>query len=140
MATSRRPSPGYLASLAIGCTGIAFLGVALGAAYKLRYGGDPMDAVDHSGLYAFGFAYAPAFASRLIFWDKVSAARQDLVRGAISLVFGLTLLATLIAILVAFAEKGGGTGAGGWLVTWFTALAALSQIASVLWLVRYRQE
>ena len=133
MNDSRRPSAGYLLSLTVACTAIPSTAIALGAGWNAHHGVDPANAIGGVGAAALVLGYGLLFAMRLIFWPKASQAVQSLVRTIVSVVLAGSLLATAFALWSL-------TRNGGFLVVWFTVLAALCQIGTAVWLIRYRSE
>ena len=132
----RAISAGYLASYGFAVVGIPFLAIGLGATIDQRAGRDPREAVSGVGFVAFVFMFVMVFAVRLVFWNRVSADLQALVRAVLSLVLATELIAAVVAL--GMAPWQGAHGAG--LATWFTVLGVICQIATLIWLVRYRPE
>lgn len=122
---------------------MTFLTIGLDGAILLRGGRNPVDAMGPPGLTAFVFTFVLCFVARLTFWDKASIAWQSAARTFISVAFIATVLLTACALaLFAFGMNGLRPAAGydTSLPITFTLLAALCQIASVTWLLRYRRE
>ncbi|MDE1150609.1 MAG: hypothetical protein PW843_29010 [Azospirillaceae bacterium] len=130
----RRPSPGYLFHFALAAVGITFLAIGLDGSLKLRAGADPMDAMDGAGLVAFLFSWLLVFGFRLIFWGKVPAPGQHLVRTVLIGIFAVEIVCAVAALALLF------TGPGSVLVTVFTLAGVLCQISTIVWLIRHRQE
>ncbi|TWB21734.1 MULTISPECIES: hypothetical protein [Nitrospirillum] len=134
----RRPSPGYLFHLALAVVGITFLAIGLDGSLKLRAQLDPVEALDGAGLVGFLFSWALVFGFRLIFWGRVPSQTQGLVRLLLSAIFAVEVVATIVALGLLFTQPGGVGGSV--LVTVFTLAAALCQISTIIWLLRYRKE
>ena len=132
-----KPSPGYLYSLCFGCLGAFFLSLAISGALVARNGGDPESTVKIPGTIFFILAYVPLFAMRLIFWPPASPSLRVFVRRFITLVFVATVIATAVSIFMTVSVAGAKDFG---MFIYFTVIASLCQIASVTWLVRYRQE
>ena len=130
-----RMSMGYGASLTIGLVSLPFLGIALGGIVLLARGGDPLDAINGSGLICFIAAYALLFLMRFILWKRSPPAVRNAVRMFLTLVLVSLFVATGYT-LVRTVEQ---TEVPGWLL-YVVALAALCQIGTVLWVVHYRRE
>ena len=130
----RRASPGYLLTFALAATGVFFLTIGVDGAWRSRHGLDPSDALNHSGVVALVAAFALAFLFRLIFWERVTGKMQDAVRGFLTLVIGGLVVATVAGAIYVYRAPAGS------LAQVFTAFAILSQIASVVWLLKYRRE
>lgn len=139
----RRPSPWYLFHLAIAIAGIAFIAFSLGGELRIRSGLNAADALNHEGAVAFAFALSLGYVFRLIFWAKVPATYQALVRTLLSAILCAEVVFSAIAAFL-LATQGdirptGGDGAT-IMVTIFTAIGVLCQISTIIWLVRYRRE
>lgn len=133
-----KQTSGYLLSLTIACAGIAFVGIGLDSGLIARAGGNPLDAMDGGGFAAFLLAFAILFSSRLIFWDRAAPGLRQIVRIAITSILVIGLFATLWSVVLVVLPHHSGEVLG--LPSFFTGAAALCQIASVLWLLLYRQE
>lgn len=139
----RRPSPGYYASLGFALVGIVFGATAVGGSLDIRAHADAFNAINGVGLPALIFVWFLLYAFRLIFWGKIPRHYQDMTRTIISLILcGEVLLTAYALFLVATQPEGdlGGGKSSSIIVTWFTILASLCQIGTIIWLVRYRKE
>ncbi len=139
---ARRASPAYLILFGVAALGLPFLAIGLGALLRGRAGGDPMAALNGEGLAAFLGMWALLFAVRLIFSERTPKPVQDLTRTLISVVFGLELLGSGLALILALGgvRSGQAAASGGVpLAGWFIALAVLCQGATATWLLRYRR-
>jgi hypothetical protein len=135
---SVRPSAGYLATLALGCAGLTFLGIGLGGGLIARAGGDSFDALNNDGIVMFLLGFAILFASRLIFWPPAPPVIRQTVRSAIAMIFLLGIIACAISLALAWHLPP-------WIKhssmpLYFSVLAAPCQIPAFLWLARYRHE
>lgn len=134
---ARRPSSGYSVSFAFACTAIAFIGVALEEGFGAGHT-DTGSIFGQAGTIGLLFAFATGFAVRLVFWTRMSRDIQSLVRTAITAIFALSILMTMILAAICLYRLGSGAASAG--MTAFTILSALCQIATIIWLVRYRAE
>ena len=140
-AQSRTPSTGYSISIIFALAGVFFLFVAMLGTYLESNGRDPIDAFDLPGQIAFACMFLLLFAARLIFWSRSPPRLQSLVRAAITALFCLTVVLTVVTVVWAvFVMARGGPHAQPVLIGAFTTFAALCQVGSVIWLLRYRQE
>ena len=138
---SRNPSAGYGWSVLPAITGVFFLFLSLYGTWLQSQGRSPIDAMNWLGDVAFAGIFVLLFAMRLIFWSRSPPALQGAVRLAFTALFGATVVLSAVAVVVAFIVTGrGGPHAEPVFIGCFTALAALCQIGSVIWLLRYRQE
>lgn len=132
--TGLRPIPaGYLLSLGMALVSLPCLGIGLGGLLIQRRAGNPLDAMNGVGFVCFVAAFGVVFAMRLIFWPKAPPALRAAVRGAITLLLCTLLAASAYAVFVA-ATTSNADGTS----FYFVVLAALSQIGTVVWLLRYR--
>ena len=138
---SRTPSAGYGWSVLPAIAGVFFLFVSLYGSWLQSQGHSPVDAMNWPGDVAFAAIFVLLFAMRLIFWSRSPPALQAAVRTAFTALFGLTVILSAVAVVYAlFVTHHGGPHAEPLFITCFTALAALCQIGSVIWLMRYRRE
>ena len=138
---SRNPSAGYGWSVLPAITGVFFLFVALYATWLQSQGHSPIDAMNWPGDVAFAGIFVLLFTLRLIFWSRSPPALQSALRTAFTALFGATVVLSAVAVVFAFVVTShGGLHAEPVFIACFTALAALCQIGSVIWLLRYRQE
>jgi hypothetical protein len=93
--------------------------------------------MDVQGLMWMMASFAIAFATRLIFWPRAAASLRHGVRVLTSLIFLLGVPASVISLVIALTLP---LAKHTSLPVYFSVLALLCQIGSVLWLVRYRQE
>ena len=126
--------PGYLLTLSLALVSLPCLGIGLGGLLIQRRGGHPLDAMNGVGLVCFVAAYAVVFSMRLIFWPKAPPGLRAAVRVAITLVLCVLLVASAYAVFVA-ATTSNADGTS----FYFVVLAAFSQVATVIWLLRYRK-
>ncbi|MGI4747801.1 MAG: hypothetical protein ACRYGI_17500 [Janthinobacterium lividum] len=134
MSTLRVISTGYLISLALGCIGIALFGIVLGELLQPQ----STDAGGTTGTVGEILAFAVLFSIRLIFWSKISGTIQDVVRKLITLVMLLSVIANVGLLgLTIFGSMQRNESTGAFI---FTVIGAISQIATVIWLVKYRNE
>ena len=138
MASSSPPSPGYLLSIAFACVGFDCLGISIGGGLIARAGGDPMRAMDVDGMVTFVLAYAIIFASRLIFFKGVGQPVRDAVRNVITITFCAEIVATVFSIWLAVFGPPSTYALS--LPVWFTTVAVLCQIGTLVWLLGYRAE
>ncbi|TWB65603.1 hypothetical protein FBZ87_12121 [Nitrospirillum amazonense] len=141
--TWRRPSTGYYLTLGLALPGIVFAATSIAASLQIRAHADPFDILNPVGLPALLFVWFLLYAFRLIFWGKMPAQMQNLVRTLLTLVLCLEVLAGLAAFILVWnlpTEDLVRGQAGFIMVEWFTTIAVLSQIATVIWLLRYRKE
>ena len=130
------PSTGYSLSLIIAAVGVTCTVVALVGALFLRAGRDPVDASGLPGQVAFACSFGLLFAARWVFSPSSSAAVRRGLRGSVDAVLvAEVVLALAAAVLVASSGK-----PAGMFLDIFVALALACQVATVLWLVRYRSE
>ncbi len=121
--------------------GAFFLFLSLYGSYQQSIGHSPIDAMNWVGDVAFAGIFVLLFTLRLIFWSRSPPALQSALRLAFTVFFGLTVVLSAVAVVYAFVVTGrGGPHAEPVFIACFTALAALCQIGSVIWLLRYRQE
>jgi len=132
---ARRPSSGYLVCLGFGMPGIFFADVAVDGVMRLNAGSDSTYPLDHSGIVAMIVAYAIVFASRLIFRPKVAPGTQALLRGVLQAIIVVVAAASVAAAVFVFTRPLGDT-----MTSVFAGLAVVTQIASLVWLIRYRCE
>ena len=138
---SRTPSAGYQISAAAALLGTMFLFVALYGTWLQSRGGDPIDAMAWPGQLAFATMFLLLFTLRLIFWSRSPPALQSALRTAFTAFFGATVILSAVAVVFAFIVTArGGPHAEPVFIGCFTTFAALCQIGSVIWLLRYRQE
>ena len=131
----RRVSPGYTISLALSLLSFPFDGMALGGLSLLKRGQDPVAALDSPGLICLAAAYLPAFLVRLVFWRRSSPALREGVRTFVVIVLCALLALTTYTVVRTTLSS----GVPGWMVA-FVILAFLCQIATLAWLIRYRNE
>ncbi|MBB6253245.1 hypothetical protein [Nitrospirillum iridis] len=139
----RRPSPGYLLHLALAAVAITFLAIGLDGALKIRAQADPMEAMDGVGLVGFLFSWLLVFGFRLIFWARVPAQSQNLIRGLLTLVLCAEVIAAVIALLLAMTQPDGDPVGGQGreiMVIFSTAFGGLCQIGTAIWPVRCRRK
>ena len=140
-AQSRTPSGGYGWSFAAGLLGALFLFLAMYATYLQSVGRDPIDCMDWPGQVAFACMFLLMFAARLIFWSHSPPKLQNAVRTGITALFCLTVvLSAVTVVFAAIVLDRGGPHTAPIMIGSFTTFAALGQIGSVIWLLRYRQE
>jgi hypothetical protein len=137
-AAAIRPSPGYLYSLSIAAVGLPFTAIALSGALRGRAGGDPMRAMDFDGVIFFLLAFCVGFSIRLLFWPRARTGLRTLVRLLVTSIFTLEILASLLAVLLAWQLPS--TTRNIFLPHTFSVLGILCQLATTVWLVRYRSE
>ncbi len=138
---SRTPSAGYQISAAAALLGTMFLFVALYGTWLQSIGGDPIDAMGWPGQVAFAGMFLLLFTLRLIFWSRSPPALQSALRTAFTVLFGLTVVLSAFTVVFALIVMGrGGPHAEPIFIGGFTTFAALCQIGTVNWLLRYRQE
>lgn len=132
--TGLRPiAPGYLFSLVMALVSLPCLGIGLGGLLIQRAGGNPLDAMNGVGFICFAAAFVVLFAMRLIFWPKAPPGLRVAVRTAITLLLCALLTVSIYAVFVAATTPNAdGTS------FYFVVLAAVSQIATIFWLVQYR--
>lgn len=135
MVPVRRPSTGYSISFAIACTAIAFIGVALEEGPGVSHTGLG-SLCSQAGTVGLVLAFAIGFLVRLVFWPRISREAQALVRTAITTVFMASILVT--AVLVVACLHGLSARPAPIEMTAFTIMSVLCQIATVVWLARYR--
>ena len=133
-------SPGYLGSLAAAMLGLVFACIGVGAISEARLGHDQDLALDEYGVPAFLFAGAIGFTFRLIFWRRIPPVWQGRVRTLMTLIVGLEVTGVIAVVAWFFrAAPPQASGLGGTAGSTIL-LAALGQVGSVIWLVRYRHE
>ena len=137
----RRFSTGYGVSIGFALVGLVFLFIAGGAIIEARGGNDPNRAINLFGLPGFLLMWVFLYLIRLIFWHKVSQQRQAQVR---MLVSGLLSIEVVVTIFVsALLMSGGGRSASdpsALTAVTTCVMAAICQVATVTWLIRYRSE
>lgn len=131
--TLRPVSVGYLVTFGFALVGLTFLGIGLGAILEARAGHDPMDGINAVGLPCLLFSWLLMYIFRLIFWRRVPEHRQAQARGFVTAVLVVEVVVTglAIALLMSGADV---------VAVASTGVAAVCQIATVIWLVRYRKE
>ncbi len=138
---SRSPSAGYGWSVLPAITGVFFLFMSLYGSWLQSQGRSPIDAMDWVGDVAFAAIFVLLFAMRLIFWSRSPPALQGAMRLAFTALFGATVVLSAVAVVYALlVTSHGGPHAEPVFIACFTALAALCQIGSGIWLLRYRSE
>ncbi|WP_186457559.1 hypothetical protein [Nitrospirillum amazonense] len=139
----RKPSPGYYASLGFALVGIVFGATAVGGSLDIRAQEDAFNAINGVGLPALIFVWFLLYAFRLIFWGRIPRHYQNLTRTVLSLIMcGEVLLTAYALFLVSTQPRGDIVGgeSSSIIILWFTILATLCQIGTIIWLVRYRKE
>ena len=139
-AKSRTPSSGYVISLVFAAAGVFFVTVALVGALLARAGSNPLAASGWPGQVAFASAFLVLFASRLVFWSKASPGLQALVRTALTGLLVVMLVLAAVSVGLTGLVIAGGRAAHPVFLIGFAALAAASQIGTVLWLLKHRGE
>lgn len=130
-----RPIPAlYLLNVGLGLIALPCLGIGLGGILLGRAGYDPFASWNAIGLPCFIVGFLILYAMRLIFWRRSSPALVAGVRKALTTVMVLLVIATLIAVIIAFSP---GTTPGWTLM--FVGYAVLALIPNLIWLVRYRR-
>lgn len=135
---ARKPSTGYVLSLTFASVATAFIGIALEEGFGVDHNGKPAGALQDAGTLGVIIMFGLMFTARLVFWIRIPQHVQSLVRGIMTGIFALSLVGTA-ALLVGCTVGTGARGSPGGFLT-FTVLAALCQIATLIWLVRYRNE
>ncbi|MEC4592377.1 hypothetical protein VPG91_15345 [Nitrospirillum amazonense] len=141
--TWRKPSTGYYASLGFALPGIVFAATSIAGSLQIRAHADAFSIINPVGLPAMLFVWLLLYAFRLIFWGKVSPQKQELVRTLLTLVLCAEVLAGLVAVILLWTQPAGEPVGGpgrATMVDCFTVIAALCQISTVIWLLRYRKE
>ena len=95
-----------------------------------------MDAIDHAGVVGLLIAFAVTFGFRLIFWSKIPSSMQAIARSVLQFI----MVALVIATIAGAVYVGGRSGTGGTLPLIFLTFAVVSQVATLIWLVKYRRE
>ena len=126
--------PGFLLSYGVAVVGIPFLAIGLGATADAHRGLSPEQAVDGVGFVAFAFMWVMVFGVRLMFWNRLAAPTQALVRVVVALVLAAELCAGVAAVWITPWRDAALPG----IAAWFSALGIACQIGTVAWLVRYR--
>lgn len=132
MSSARRPSNGYLYSIAMAAVSIGILGYL----FSVRYQGAKLFGIGIAG-YFFVAMFAVLFIIRVIFWSRATPAIQNMTRLFVTLVFIATLLTVLVmaGLIVSSAD-----GANRAAQVCFLVAAAVFQVPNVIWLLRYRTE
>ena len=131
----RRMSMGYGASFTLGIVALPFAGTVLGGLKLLRSGGNPIDALDGTGLICFILAYGPVFLIRLVLWKRSPPRLRAAVRTFLTIVECLVAAAGIIAMALVI----GTPDAPGSLV-WFALCGLFCSGMGLLWVFRYRDE
>ena len=132
----QKPKAGYLLSLCAGLVGFTFDAIALGAIDLAHNGRDATEALSGVGTFAFGYIILLCFAMRLIFWPRSSERVRVCVRAVLTGTLVISLLCAVIGVvLLACGFSPGRSG----LAIYFAVPAALCQVGSVVWLLRYRR-
>jgi hypothetical protein len=138
--SSVEPSGPYQISLAGGVLGLPFLAMSLGGVFNALHGANPVDAAGWPGTPAFIGMFAVVFTARLIFWDRTPPNVKALVRLLITALMGLEVLLAALAVVLTVTDWSAFGPHYGFFIGWFTFFAALCQIGSVIWLLKYRRE
>ena len=137
----RRFSTGYGVTVGIALAGLVFVSITAGAVFEARTGGDPESAINPFGLFGFLLTWTFLYLIRLIFWEKMSERRQAQMRAIVTGLLTLEVLTTvLVAVLLMAGAGRSSTDPSATTAIWTCVVAALCQIATVTWLVRYRRE
>ncbi|MEE3627490.1 hypothetical protein UCD39_26535 [Nitrospirillum sp. BR 11752] len=142
-ANFRRPSPGYLYSLALAGAGLAFLSVSLGGSLAILKHGDVLDIYGTVTPYVFAFALCIGFLYRLIFSPRISPPLQALVRKFITSILVLEVIGTGVALILFYNQRSISPPPDDGdrvIVTIFMVFTGICQIPTILWLLRYRKE
>ena len=137
----RRFSTGWGVTSALALVGLVFLSMTFGGTLQLRRGGDPFDALDSWGVPAFFVIWALMYLMRVIFWRRVPVRRQMQVRIFFVGLFMCELLAYAAGVWFLARTNAGphpSSNANGPVIT--IGIAGVCQIATVVWLLRYRRE
>lgn len=120
--------------MALGCVGIALFGIALGELIQPQ----SADAGGTLGTIGEILAFAILFAIRLVFWSRISSMMQNIVRAFVTIVMILSVFANFGLLgLTLFGSIQGNESTG---AVVFTIIGAITQIATVIWLIKYRRE
>ncbi|MBB6253244.1 hypothetical protein [Nitrospirillum iridis] len=139
----RKPTPGYYASLGFALAGMVFVATSLAGSLQIRAHADAFSIINPVGLPVMLFVWFLLYAFRLIFWGRVPAQSQNLIRTLLTLVLCAEVIAAVIALLLAMTQPDGDPVGGQGreiMVIFFTVFGGLCQIGTVVWLLRYRKE
>lgn len=132
--SSRAASSGYLISLALGCVGIALFGITLDEFLQPQ----SADVGGAGGISSEILAFGILYSIRLIFWSKIPFIMQNLVRTCVTMTMILSVVANFSLLgLTLFGPTQRSESIG---PLYFTIIGALSQISTIIWLVKYRHE
>ena len=132
----RKPTAGYLFTLGVGLTGVVFTTIAVEATSLKQSGLDPSDTFNNGALYAMGVAAIILFGFRLIFAKQASVGTQNVIRAMVTLFMAALLLGSLAAALYVFTAHPGDTSTARPTMV----IALLTQLATTIWLLRFRTE
>ncbi len=129
-----QPSPWYLLTLALGCAGLAFLFMAVWAAWQVEAREEATSNAGNFGALGLTLGFAILFADRAARWEQLGAGLRSFVSGAIALVLWLAVAATAYAAYLAFVATGAANGT----VDTLAVFACLCAVATLFWLLRLR--
>jgi hypothetical protein len=132
------PSPGYLYTLGFAVLGFPCIAAGMSGALIARNADDPINALGNYTFATFIFMFLLLFAMRLIFWPLAPAPLRSSVRLLLSGLIALSIPLAVVALWLAF--SGTQTVHHYFIPVYFSIIALLCQIGSVLWLIRYRHE
>ena len=129
------PGSMYFFTLAIGCAGVAFVGIGLWSGVESLVGGDPFSGVNDGGGIGTALAFSLLYVERVTRWQKVSPAVRKAARQFMTATLIASAFCTVLCLCLAFAY-------GGYphLSMIFGLLAALCQPATLYWLGRARPQ
>ncbi len=139
---SRTPSSGYVVSLVSAVAGLFFITLTLVGAVLARAGRDSVAATGWPGQTAFAGSFLILFASRLVFWNRSPPALQQFVRSALTILLcgalGLAAVALVLASGVVAGERSPRVHPV--FLIGVAGLAALCQVGTIVWLLKFRRE
>ncbi|WP_145733434.1 hypothetical protein [Nitrospirillum pindoramense] len=131
----KKPTSWYIFNFAVAALGLPILVNSFMGNLNIH----PND--DAVTFFAFMLMIILLYSPRLIFWEKVPARFQEVVRNAIISIFIMEIIATIAVLSLFFANLQVSAGGGERFVAVYdTSLAALCQISTIIWLLRYRKE
>lgn len=135
MTEPRAPSPGYIISLAFGAVGWFPAGVAAATLLDNKSTLSQSNAFDTGGAVGFILAFGILFGFRVIFWRKAPPNVRSIVGVILTcLMLALVVLVASMAVYMIGHHNGSPIGIG------MTIIAGILQVATLVWLVRFRPE
>jgi hypothetical protein len=134
------PGRGYQISFFVAALGLFFTPVALVAIHNAQAFSDPLRGIATPVDVSFVCPFLAIFTCRLIFWERSPPLLRDAVRALLTAVMAVTAGLGVAALVLAVALLSHIAVRGAIFVGVFATLAALCQIGSVTWLLRYRRE